>query len=757
MKAEDAGTVSNTPVTSGETVYQGTTVLIEFAPQKGYRLADGSLKYNGTAIPLIPGGSTAETATATGRFTMPATPVTVTAETRLIDYQISYELDGATNFDNAPASYTVETADITLGTPTKASYTFDGWYSEATFTNKMTRIASGSTGDSTLYAKWTATPYTITYHLDGGTNYAGALTSYNVETPTITLGTPTRPHYVFDGWYEEAAFNTKVTSIEKGSTGPLQLYAKWHKVRITAIGTAALQAFTLSTAPTTAAEVIDSLKLRYPTVTATQENGYTTVLPLSWALTGTTFKDKSQEVNNFTWTATAPDSLDVNGKTLTGIVDVTNPKFVLIEVEQDKPINIPDDSPSVIIKGDGSTTAPSLTIPGNSGDKTIKTEDVKTETLTAGSGTKAEIQLTGNNALGTVATSGPLTLNVTVNGTVTATDLIINAGGSLTIQSADNRPLTGTNNLPSEVTLTPGSTATSFLTDNTGTIRTVMDGTGATANILLALTSTLPASIVATPNQPATLTLTVNLGEGYQITYILQKLINGLWVDQPSASKSTQLKAATPSTYTHEIPSDQSGTYRIQAKAVPTNATGSGKAEITLHTAPVTVTAGSDPTPPATTYHTVTLPAVEGAILSPGAGAHSVAAGESFSFTLTLDANYDQSVPVVTVNGNALTPDANGKYTIADISANLTVAITGIVRNTTTGIEQVENATLIRAESGALLIRTPISVTAQVIALTGNVVRTVRLPTGDSRVDGLASGIYIVRLSNKITKKVMIR
>ncbi|MFR1292774.1 MAG: T9SS type A sorting domain-containing protein [Parabacteroides distasonis] len=28
---------------------------------------------------------------------------------------------------------------------------------------------------------------------------------------------------------------------------------------------------------------------------------------------------------------------------------------------------------------------------------------------------------------------------------------------------------------------------------------------------------------------------------------------------------------------------------------------------------------------------------------------------------------------------------------------------------------------------------------------------------GDSRVDGLASGIYIVRLSNEITKKVIIR
>ena len=176
-----------------------------------------------------------------------------------------------------------------------------------------------------------------------------------------------------------------------------------------------------------------------------------------------------------------------------------------------------------------------------------------------------------------------------------------------------------------------------------------------------------------------------------------------------------------------------------------------GPAAVTPYVPPVT-----PPTPQPTTY-TVTLPALVGASTTPAAGAHTVTEGDGFSFILTLDADYDQSVPVVTVNGNALIPDANGKYTITDISANLTVAITGIVRNTTTGIEQVENATLIRAESGALLIRTPVSVTAQVIALTGNVVRTVRLPAGDSRVDGLASDIYIVRLSNEITKKVIIR
>ena len=71
-----------------------------------------------------------------------------------ITYDITYTLDGGTNDANNPADYTVETATITLADASKDGYTFEGWYSEAAFTNQVTEIATGSTGDVVLFAKY---------------------------------------------------------------------------------------------------------------------------------------------------------------------------------------------------------------------------------------------------------------------------------------------------------------------------------------------------------------------------------------------------------------------------------------------------------------------------------------------------------------------------------------------------------------------------------------------------------------------------
>ena len=45
----------------------------------------------------------------------------------------------------------------------------------------------------------------------------------------IKLATPTRKGYVFKGWYRDKKYTRKVTSIKKGSTGKITLYAKWKK------------------------------------------------------------------------------------------------------------------------------------------------------------------------------------------------------------------------------------------------------------------------------------------------------------------------------------------------------------------------------------------------------------------------------------------------------------------------------------------------------------------------------------------------
>ena len=69
-------------------------------------------------------------------------------------YTVTYEKDGGTIEDEENyTSYTYGTA-LTLPTPSKAGFDFDGWYSDGEFNNKITEISSDATGDKTVYAKW---------------------------------------------------------------------------------------------------------------------------------------------------------------------------------------------------------------------------------------------------------------------------------------------------------------------------------------------------------------------------------------------------------------------------------------------------------------------------------------------------------------------------------------------------------------------------------------------------------------------------
>ena len=143
-------------------------------------------------------------------------------------YNISYTLDGGTNAANNPADYTVETATITLADASKDGYTFEGWYSEAAFTNQVTEIATGSTEPKEFFAKFSdAITYNIAYTLDGGTNDANNPADYTVETATITLADASKTGRTFKGWYSEAAFTNQVTEIATGSIGDISLYAKY--------------------------------------------------------------------------------------------------------------------------------------------------------------------------------------------------------------------------------------------------------------------------------------------------------------------------------------------------------------------------------------------------------------------------------------------------------------------------------------------------------------------------------------------------
>ena len=125
---------------------------------------------------------------------------------------------------NTTANYK-ETITL-VNTPNKG-YLFDKWTITPTvsITNSKTFLMPAN--DVTVAASFKPTTYTITYHLNGGTNHASNPATYNIEQ-AVTLQAPTKNEATFEGWYSHANFaGEKITTITQGTTGDIELYAKW--------------------------------------------------------------------------------------------------------------------------------------------------------------------------------------------------------------------------------------------------------------------------------------------------------------------------------------------------------------------------------------------------------------------------------------------------------------------------------------------------------------------------------------------------
>ena len=141
-----------------------------------------------------------------------------------IGYAITYVLDGGTNHEENPTIYTTQTQEIVLKNPTKQGFDFAGWYTDAEFTNKITKIQPGDMGDLTLYAKW-AKMYKVTFDSKGGTSCA----SVDVEEGYCITEIPqtTKEHTsdnIFAGWY----YNNQLWDFENDTVASnMTLVAKW--------------------------------------------------------------------------------------------------------------------------------------------------------------------------------------------------------------------------------------------------------------------------------------------------------------------------------------------------------------------------------------------------------------------------------------------------------------------------------------------------------------------------------------------------
>jgi uncharacterized repeat protein (TIGR02543 family) len=107
--------------------------------------------------------------------------------------------------------------------PTKTGYTLAGWYSDSTLSTAY-NFSSPVTKNLTLYAKWTANKYTVTFNSNGGSAVDAKTVDY--DTAVTAPAAPTKTGHTFASWCSDSAlatvydFNTKVTE-------DITLYAKW--------------------------------------------------------------------------------------------------------------------------------------------------------------------------------------------------------------------------------------------------------------------------------------------------------------------------------------------------------------------------------------------------------------------------------------------------------------------------------------------------------------------------------------------------
>lgn len=107
-------------------------------------------------------------------------------------------------------------------------YTFEGWFERGASTSF--NFNQTITKDVNLYAKWTKNSYTVNYVLDCSnecTNPNG--NTFTVEGKPLSDPVWDEKHH-FLGWYADAEFKDKKTSIPAGLTNGITLYAEWELI-----------------------------------------------------------------------------------------------------------------------------------------------------------------------------------------------------------------------------------------------------------------------------------------------------------------------------------------------------------------------------------------------------------------------------------------------------------------------------------------------------------------------------------------------
>lgn len=115
----------------------------------------------------------------------------------------------------------IDTGKLTI--PEVEGYTFDGWYAEDNTKFDFTKPIKHNT---TVYAKWTAKDYEVSFITEHGKTPTSQNVPYNGTANDP--GKLTEEGYTFDDWYTDDTYSKKF-DFSTPITGDTKVYAKWEK------------------------------------------------------------------------------------------------------------------------------------------------------------------------------------------------------------------------------------------------------------------------------------------------------------------------------------------------------------------------------------------------------------------------------------------------------------------------------------------------------------------------------------------------
>ena len=155
--------------------------------------------------------------------TVPTGDVTLTAKWTANDYYVSFVTEHGDPPTSQNVTYNGTATDP--GTLTEEGYTFIGWYADKDHNTKFD-FTKPITGNTTVYAKWTAKDYEVSFITEHGKTPTSQNVPYN-KTAT-NPGELTAEGYTFIGWYTDDTYDTEF-NFSTPITGDTKVYAKWEK------------------------------------------------------------------------------------------------------------------------------------------------------------------------------------------------------------------------------------------------------------------------------------------------------------------------------------------------------------------------------------------------------------------------------------------------------------------------------------------------------------------------------------------------